>query len=109
MRYRDYRWPCAYDLDADGPGGRCAITIRNISDRGAQVMGARGWGPGDRVTLRYRGGPIAAEVRWVAGDLAGLRFAAPVGAYDLSVIRRAAATAAGGGWSSWGAGLTELT
>lgn len=82
----------------------------NISAEGARLSGLGGLTPGE--TLRLEPGtacpPLEAEVRWVRGTLAGLRFSRDLAPRQVAMIRRSIATSPGHRPGGWNLQLREL-
>ena len=91
MQYRSYRFPCDYPVVVHADAGRRRdARLTNISPEGARLTGLDELRPG--ATLRVEIGPCCqprlAEVRWSRGGAIGLRFATPLGAREMAVIRK---------------------
>lgn len=100
-RYREYRCPCAASVVALTGEGRQRAEIVNISSTGARLSGAEGLEEGATLRLEVMAGmePLKAEVRWVRGALAGLRFARPLGPEMIARLRGVAGAPPARPWS----------
>jgi hypothetical protein len=112
MKYREHRYPCDHPVRITGKGLARSAVVVNLSQHGARLARITDLAPGDRLHLAPRGGcpPCEAEVRWVRGSLAGLRFAEPLGPRTLAMMRKSGVarvtTSAPG--SLWNTHLKEL-
>ena len=89
MRFRDQRWPCDHPvtlLHGDrGVRGR----IVNISTSGARVALEGGEvGQGEKIVVNLTDAPVPGQVRWVRGNLAGLRFDRLLTPRETAVVRK---------------------
>jgi len=110
MKFREPRAPCHQPVTVLLNDRRLPGIVVNISPSGARLAQVSGLVSGDR--LRLAPGPgcplCEAEVRWTNGPHAGLRFARPLDARSLAVVRK---TGLGGGRArapGWNLSLREL-
>lgn len=89
MRYREFRWPCDYPVRLSGSAWDCAARVVNVHLHGARVDCDRALEPGGQLRMIVPGATIEAEVRWVRGRFAGLRFDRPLTARQLGLLRKA--------------------
>jgi len=87
MRYRPLRWPCRLPLVMEVSGQSVHAVLANIAGGGAMILGAGALRPGQAVVLHLPGGRRRAEVRWATADRCGVRFATPLAAAEVGVIR----------------------
>ncbi|GAB4262291.1 MAG: hypothetical protein Kow0013_07720 [Pararhodobacter sp.] len=105
MKYREHRYPCDRPVTVrSGELSRPALVV-NVSTHGARLARIDGLRAGERVALHLQGAPhpLAADVRWTRGSLAGVRFAAPLDARTIANLRRSVAhrgpVAKSGAWN----------
>jgi hypothetical protein len=100
MRYRDLRWPCDHPVVMQRGQQDMRARIVNISTSGARVESERALERGERVAIGLAGPPVMAEVRWVRGGLAGLRFDRVLTPREIGTARKAETGGRrGGGWN----------
>jgi len=91
MRYREYRCPCDHPVSMSLPDGRrVAGVVVNISPEGARLARIDGLSAGDMLQSDFGSGcpPRDAQVRWVHGGYAGVRFGQRMDARTMAVVRK---------------------
>ncbi|MCB1397493.1 MAG: PilZ domain-containing protein [Rhodobacter sp.] len=110
MKFREPRAPCNQPVTVFLGDRRLPGTVVNISPSGARLAQVPGLLPGDR--LRLDPGPgcplCEAEVRWTSGPHAGLRFAKPLDARSIAVVRKAGSGCGPQRAAGWNLSLREL-
>jgi hypothetical protein len=97
VRFRDYRWPCAYEADVTVRTQRSRATIVNITVAGASLIDVPRVELGDRIEITFLGRSVPAEVRWVRKGRCGVRFEARLATADVMTIRQSVGGRTGGG------------
>lgn len=110
MQYRVPRHACDHPVTVFDRAGKSAGRLVNISLTGARLAGVAGLRPGDvlRIDLGPDCQPRLAQVRWVNGSNCGLRFAHPLEARALAVIRKSVSAQAAPATGGWNLHLREM-
>ncbi len=88
MKYRDYRWPCAYEVEVTCGAQVGRATVVNVTQAGACLIDVPRVEAGDVIDIHFLGRRIPAEVRWARRGRCGVRFEARLGQQDLATIRQ---------------------
>jgi hypothetical protein len=80
---RSRRSPVFLKANIDVDGAPVPVTLRNLSEEGALVEGARLPSDGSPTTFERNDMRIKGQVVWVAGRLAGIRFNQPMPTDEL--------------------------
>jgi hypothetical protein len=101
MQYRDMRWPCDHPVVLVLGDRKLQGRILNVSSAGARVRLAEAPERGTQVRLDLQGPPLVAQVRWVRGGQAGLRFDRGLTPREIGLVRKAERTQmrAAPGWN----------
>jgi hypothetical protein len=82
------RRPCNHEVLVTLNGAGQKALLINISEGGARMKGLYGADIGNRLMLRVMNKTLMADVRWLRGNLIGLRFTTPLELTDLTIIRQ---------------------
>lgn len=110
MKFREHRAPCDQPVTVLHRNERLSAVVVNVSRHGARLARVAGLASGDPVRIDLGSGcPIhEAEVRWTRGTYAGLRFARPLDARTMAVVRKSVSHRSAPPTGGWNLNLREL-
>lgn len=108
MQYRDIRWPCDHPVVLHLGDRKLQGRILNISSNGARLSLPDAPDRGAKVRLDLQGAPLTAEVRWVRGGQAGLRFDRGLTQREVALARKAERTRMRSVGTGWNLQLREM-